>query len=184
MGRISLIGMMGSGKTTVAPLVATRLGWRVLDTDGEVSAAGGYPIAELLRRDLAAFRAAESAVVAAAAAAPEDLVVACGGGVVLAPASVAAMRASGMVVLLDARHALVLGANVPPVGPDLQAPVRSIGEARPEPDGGHVLLAGQDLARSSGEDAGKAAVEDLVLAKEVHAPPVRVVAGLEDVDGL
>lgn len=109
MARIWLIGMMGSGKTTVAPLVASRLGWGVLDTDDEISAASGCPIPELLRRDPAAFRAAEGAVVAAAAAAPEDLVVACGGGVVLALASVEVMRATGMVVLLDAPVAVLAG---------------------------------------------------------------------------
>ena len=33
---IALIGLSGSGKTTVAQTVATALGWRVIDTDHEI----------------------------------------------------------------------------------------------------------------------------------------------------
>jgi shikimate kinase len=102
VGKIWLIGMMGSGKTTVAPLVALRLGWRVLDTDTAITAESGRPITDWFPADLAEFRAAERSLVASAAADPGDLVVACGGGVVLDAESVALMRAGGMVVCLDA----------------------------------------------------------------------------------
>lgn len=127
--------MMGSGKSTVAPLVAARLGWRVLDTDGEISAASGRPIRDFLSGGLAAFRATERAVVAAAASAPGDMVVACGGGVVLDPASVTAMRASGMVLLLDAPvpvlHGRIgSGEGRPLLGGDVSAGLESILEER------------------------------------------------------
>lgn len=93
---------MGSGKTTVAPLVGSLLGWAVLDTDAEIVRASGRPVTEWLPAGLAEFRSAERSVILGAADDPRDLVVACGGGVVLDPASVAAMRGRGMVVWLDA----------------------------------------------------------------------------------
>ncbi|MFH1104044.1 MAG: shikimate kinase [Actinomycetota bacterium] len=100
MARIWLIGMMGSGKTTVAPLVAARLGIAWHDTDQEVAGRGGAPVAELLAGDEAGFRRLERAEVLRLADA--DAVIACGGGVVLDAATVALMRSTGMVVLLDA----------------------------------------------------------------------------------
>ena len=39
--RIVLVGMMGSGKTTVAKAIAARLGWPVLDNDAQIRAATG-----------------------------------------------------------------------------------------------------------------------------------------------
>ncbi len=102
MAKIWLIGMMGSGKTTVAPLIASRLGWSVLDTDAAITAGSGREIPDWFPVDLADFRAAERTLVAATAAAAADLVVACGGGVVLDPEAVALMRESGMVVCLHA----------------------------------------------------------------------------------
>ncbi len=45
--RIFLIGLSGSGKSTVARLVATRLGWDCADTDLLVEQAAGRSVAEL-----------------------------------------------------------------------------------------------------------------------------------------
>ena len=131
MGRIWLIGMMGAGKSTVAPLVGALLGWRVLDTDSEVVARSGRPIGEWFPANLAEFRTAEHDVVKTAAKTPDDLVVACGGGVVLDPISVAMMRSSGMVVCLDA-PVPVLGVRVgdgggrPLLGEDVAADLDAI----------------------------------------------------------
>lgn len=102
MAKIWLVGMMGSGKTTVAPLVGAVLGWRVVDTDSAIAAESNRSVSELVHSDLAAFRAAERTAVLRFATSGENLVVACGGGAVLDTESVAAMRATGMVVYLDA----------------------------------------------------------------------------------
>jgi shikimate kinase len=131
MGRIWLIGMMGSGKSTVAPVVASLLGWRVLDTDAEIVARSGRLIGEWFPVDLAAFRSEEHDLLKTTAASLDDVVVACGGGVVLDPESVAVMRSTGMVVCLDA-PVPVLGVRVgdgggrPLLGGDVAADLDAI----------------------------------------------------------
>jgi len=83
--RIALIGLSGAGKSTVAPLLAERLGFDWIDLDAEVERAAGEPIAEILAaRGEPAFRDLESmALEAALAREPEGrgLVIACGGGI-------------------------------------------------------------------------------------------------------
>lgn len=99
---IWLIGMMGSGKSTVGKALAERLGLPMWDSDEEVESACGMSVRELWQAEgEAALRAAESAVVQRLAANAEG-VVATGGGVVLDPANVAAMQQSGTVVWLRA----------------------------------------------------------------------------------
>ena len=80
--RIVLTGFMGSGKSTVGPLVAARLGWRFVDADSVIEAEAGAPIAQLFaRHGEAAFRERERAVIARLAGG-EDLVLALGGGAI------------------------------------------------------------------------------------------------------
>ena len=80
--RIVLTGFMGSGKSTVGPLVAQRLGWRFVDADDEIEAEAGALIAELFARDgEAAFRERECAAIARLASG-EGLVLALGGGAI------------------------------------------------------------------------------------------------------
>jgi len=55
---ILLVGMMGAGKSTVARLVAGRLGRPHLDTDVEVERAAGLSVREIFaEHGEAAFRA-------------------------------------------------------------------------------------------------------------------------------
>lgn len=80
--RIVLTGFMGSGKTTVGPLVAKRLGWSFVDVDDVIVAEAGCTIPELIRRDgEAAFRERERAAIARLAAG-DGLVLALGGGAI------------------------------------------------------------------------------------------------------
>jgi shikimate kinase len=77
-----LTGFMGSGKTTVGPLVAARLGWRFVDVDDVIEADAGATIAELfIRHGEGAFRDREHATIARMAA-EEALVLALGGGAI------------------------------------------------------------------------------------------------------
>jgi shikimate kinase len=77
-----LTGFMGSGKTTVGPLVARRLGWRFVDADDAIESEAGCTIAELFSREgEAAFRDREHAMVQRLVNA-DDLVLALGGGAI------------------------------------------------------------------------------------------------------
>jgi shikimate kinase len=80
--RIVLTGFMGSGKSTVGPLVAARLGWRFVDADDVIESEAGCKIAELfMRHGEPAFREREHATIARLAA-DDRLVLALGGGAI------------------------------------------------------------------------------------------------------
>lgn len=97
-----LVGMMGSGKSTVGSRVAARLDLDFVDTDQLVAAVTESTITDLwTSRGEESFRRLESQMVASAAAG-EPVVVATGGGVVLDEANIVAMRDSGLVVWLKA----------------------------------------------------------------------------------
>ena len=85
--RIVLTGFMGSGKSTVGPLLAARLGWSFLDLDDVIEADAGTTIAELFaRHGEPAFREREHAAIARLAAADQH-VLALGGGAIEHPAN-------------------------------------------------------------------------------------------------
>jgi shikimate kinase len=97
-----LVGMMGSGKTTVGRRVAAALGRRLRDSDEEVEARTGRTVREIFETDgEPAFRAEEAQALAEALADPEPVVVAAAGGVVLDPGNRARLREAGTVVWLD-----------------------------------------------------------------------------------
>lgn len=80
--RIVLTGFMGSGKSTVGPLVAERLGWRFVDVDDVIEAEAQCTVAELFAREgEAAFREREQAAIMRFAE-DEGLVLALGGGAI------------------------------------------------------------------------------------------------------
>jgi shikimate kinase len=101
-GHLWLIGMMGSGKSTIAALLGARLGRPVVDIDTVIEARLGCSIPQLWgERGERAFRDLESAAVDRVAAGV-PAVIATGGGVVLDPASVERMRTTGSIVWLTA----------------------------------------------------------------------------------
>ena len=78
---------MGSGKSTVGPLVARRLGWSFIDADDVIEAEAGVPIAELFaHHGESAFRDREHATIASLAG-RENLILALGGGAIEHPAT-------------------------------------------------------------------------------------------------
>lgn len=80
--RIVLTGFMGSGKSTVGPLVAERLGWRFVDVDDVIEAEAGTTIAQIFaQQGESAFREIERGTIAQLASG-EKLVMALGGGAI------------------------------------------------------------------------------------------------------
>ena len=100
--RLLLVGMMGSGKTTVGHLAAQRLGWPHLDSDAEVEEATGKTVPEIFaEQGEAAFRVAETAALERALEV-EPVVVSVAGGAVLDAGNRQLLHKSGTVVWLRA----------------------------------------------------------------------------------
>jgi shikimate kinase len=79
-----LVGMMGSGKTTVGRAVAERLHRPFFDSDEMIEEREGRTVRDIWLADgEPAYRAKETDVLRAALAAPEPAVIAAAGGVVL-----------------------------------------------------------------------------------------------------
>jgi shikimate kinase len=99
---IFLIGYRGTGKTTLAQLLAARLGWDWVDADVVVEAQVGKSIAAIFADDgEAAFRDLEAQAVAELCRRTRT-VVGLGGGAVLREESCRAIQAAGPVVWLTA----------------------------------------------------------------------------------
>jgi len=98
---IFLIGMMGSGKSTVGDLFAKSLGsYSFVDTDGIIEKVTGTSVAEVFESEgEAGFRALETAVLTQVQAYVRT-VVATGGGVVTVDENWGRLQ-SGVVVFLD-----------------------------------------------------------------------------------
>ncbi len=118
-----LIGMMGSGKSSVGEACANVLerGW--LDTDDLVVALAGRTIPELFDEGEALFREWERRAVCEASQSPVPLIISCGGGVANDATNRGLMTNSGSVVWLRARPETLVGrvgdtSTRPLLGPD------------------------------------------------------------------
>jgi shikimate kinase len=79
---IVLTGFMGSGKTTVGPIIAERLGWSFMDVDDVIEAEAGCTIAQFFAQyGESAFRHRERVTISRMAAG-DALVLALGGGAI------------------------------------------------------------------------------------------------------
>ena len=105
---VLLVGMMGSGKSTVGRVVAERMRRPFRDSDTDVELRTGKSVPEIFaERGEPAFRGEERAALGAALACPVPSVVAVAGGAVLDPETRRRLRSAGVVVWLDvAPHAL------------------------------------------------------------------------------
>ena len=105
---LTLIGYRATGKTTLAELLAERLGWEWIDADVEIERRAGKTIARIFAEDgEPAFRDLEALVIVDLCA-RQRLVLAAGGGAPLRPESRRAMRDNGQVVWLVAGPETIL----------------------------------------------------------------------------
>ncbi|NDL66348.1 shikimate kinase [Anaerotalea alkaliphila] len=100
MKNITLIGMPGSGKSTIGVLLAKCLGYRFLDTDLLLQQEAGMLLPELLAtQGLDRFLALEEQVILGVR--PRETVVATGGSVVYGRKAMEHLRSQGTVVYLQ-----------------------------------------------------------------------------------
>jgi shikimate kinase len=102
--RLFLIGYRGSGKTTVAQLLARQLEWAWCDADAVLESRHGRTIRQIFEQEgEAGFRDKETALLLEQCGL-ERQVIATGGGIVLRPENRRRLREAGHVVWLTADH--------------------------------------------------------------------------------
>lgn len=102
---IYLVGFMGSGKSTVGRLLASRLGWAFVDLDDEIEREGGAKIADIFERfGEPAFRAIEHRVLVeqiAEVRRGNPRVISLGGGAFVQPNNRQRIQDGGISIFLD-----------------------------------------------------------------------------------
>jgi len=115
--KLILTGFMATGKSSVGPLVARRLGWEFVDVDTIVIARAGKPIAQIFSdHGEAHFRGIEREAIAQLTDdrrrcpnchGPFPEVISTGGGVLVDEANCAALKRVGVIVCLTARPEVI-----------------------------------------------------------------------------
>lgn len=115
--KLILTGFMGTGKSAVAPIVARRLGWRLIDCDEALVSRAGKPIATIFAEEGEAhFRKLEREMIAeltrpiprcAQCKEPRPAVIATGGGALADEENYRALSAAGVIVCLGARPEVI-----------------------------------------------------------------------------
>lgn len=140
MRLLTLVGLMGSGKSTVGQILGERWGWQPVDLDDEIAARAGASVAEVFAtRGEAAFRHLEREALTDVLT-RDRCVVATGGGAPAQPGAMDAITAAGPSAWLRGR-------------PEVLA-------RRASAAGGRPLLAGRDLAAATRVLADQLAVRE------------------------
>lgn len=101
--KLTLIGLRGTGKSTIGRLIGQRLDWPFVDVDGELERREGRSIATIFETDgEPTFRQLEEALLAELLQSEASAVIAAGGGAILNEQSRERMRAAGPVAWLTA----------------------------------------------------------------------------------
>jgi shikimate kinase len=103
MKNIALIGFMGSGKTTLAGLLADALHYNLCEVDNDIIGISGYSsVNEIFdKQGEEHFRGLEKIAIADALR-KSNQVISCGGGVVTAPKTMELLKKNAIVVFLQA----------------------------------------------------------------------------------
>ncbi|SDL42644.1 shikimate kinase [Halarsenatibacter silvermanii] len=101
--KITLIGMMGSGKSTVGKIIASRINWPFYDLDDIIEEKTGHVISEIFSLGgQRVFRSWERKIVRELYEETDKAVVSSGGGAVLSPKNRKIFLRSGPVFYLAA----------------------------------------------------------------------------------
>ena len=101
--RVILIGMMGSGKSTIGRRLAAATGWPYVDNDDLVRRAHGTTARRILAdQGEAAMRRAESDALALGLETPAPAIIGVAAGTILEPGARERLRSGGVVVWLRA----------------------------------------------------------------------------------
>lgn len=133
---VALVGLSGTGKSTVAPLLASRFGIHHVDVDEQVEARCGTDVATMFAaRGEAVFRRAEHDALIDALGGDRS-VIATGGGIVVDPRNRDLLRARSVVVWLRADVAEIVdrldrsSVRRPLLAEDAGSSLRRLAEAR------------------------------------------------------
>ena len=178
---VILVGMPGSGKSSIGRRLAGRLGLPFLDADTEIEAAAGLPITEIFSRyGEAHFRDGERRVISRLVAGP-PVVLATGGGAFIDAGTRAALRRAGTVtVWLKCGHATLLrrvvGRGHRPMflGADPAEVLRRLMDAR------HPLYAEADIVIPCSEESPEATTRRVQEALDGWTAPTRLPVSLEN----
>ncbi len=104
---IVLIGMRGSGKTTIGQMLAEKLGKDFIDLDQALSMQLGMPLAEAINTKGWDFFRDQEAIVAKKHEDIQNYVIATGGGVILKKENIEALKKNGIFVFLNAQPSVL-----------------------------------------------------------------------------
>ncbi|MBM7555210.1 shikimate kinase [Halanaerobacter jeridensis] len=99
---ISLIGFMGTGKSSVGQELAQNLDYKFVDLDEEIVKEDGRPIPDIFAEDGEDYFRDVETKVTEKIGSRDNQVIATGGGVILRDQNIANLKQNGIVILLQA----------------------------------------------------------------------------------
>jgi shikimate kinase len=109
MKNIVLIGFMGTGKTTVGRILASRLNRQFIDVDNKIETNCGMPVNEIFKMKGEAFFREQEELAIKDFLPQGNAVVATGGGAVVSAINVANLKKHGFLVCLTANADSIVG---------------------------------------------------------------------------
>lgn len=97
---IVLIGMPGSGKTTIGKILSKRIGLKLIDTDKYIEMSTGRVISELFEEGEEAFRSLERETISKFSK-EKGIIISTGGGIVKDFRNIEALKKNGIIFFID-----------------------------------------------------------------------------------
>jgi len=99
--RIYLTGFMGSGKSTIGPIVANTIGYDFIDTDKEIERREGKSVNQIFERNGADYFRELERVLVQELSERVGMVVSLGGGTIADDVNLSIIKASGILIYLQ-----------------------------------------------------------------------------------